>query len=107
VIYEPIEWQDVHITSRFAVAQSLWPEGARDIWDKAADMPDSNGILEGKPGTVEVYTAPGRYGYGEWVNGQYVESDAPWEERLQNVAGTAATTILEQMLSDRFGEYSF
>ena len=55
VTYEPVEWRDVHVTSRFEVAQSLWPEGCKDTWGKPTDMPDSKGVLEGKPGAVEVY----------------------------------------------------
>lgn len=107
VSYDPKTWRDIHLRSRFEETQSVWPEERDGKKEADSNRIPSNGVLEQEPGSVEVYVIPGRFGYGEWSKGDYVESEAPWTERLRNVADRMASDVLEQMLTNRFGEYEF
>lgn len=54
---------------------------------------------------LRAYIAPGRYGYGKFLKGGYVDSDEPWPERLESVADQFAAMLMERALNERFGEW--
>jgi hypothetical protein len=107
---------DVRHSSRFVKAAALWPKGSiHDDFGDVVAMPDNCGILKAEVGIVTAYVAPGRYSYeylvkegwhgdpGDWSNwGEWADTPGTWADRIKAVAETFATTILEQVLKDRF-----
>jgi hypothetical protein len=96
--------RDLNLTGRFEDVSSLWPEPMKDNFGEKTDMPDTNGILEHAPGLVRAFIAPGRYAYKQLIKREFVDTPGPWKDRLATVATYIATTVLEQVLLDRFGK---
>jgi hypothetical protein len=107
---------DIRHRSRCVKAESIWPTGSlHGSFGHAIDMPDSCGILNSDAGSVTAYLAPGRYSYrylvkesprgsaGDWENwGEWADTPGTWADRIKTVTETFATTILEQLLKNRF-----
>jgi hypothetical protein len=106
VAYNKDTWEDVALSHRFSTPEQLWPDGAIDHFDRKADMPDAHGVLKAKPGKIAVYLAPGRFGFGGFKNGKYVEdNDSPWPAKLEPISNQLAGTVMEKLLTERFGEW--
>lgn len=112
--FDASTFMDVTHRSRFVKAESIWPMGTvRGAFGDLIDMPDTCGILKSEAGSFIAFLAPGRYSYrylvkegplGDWENwGEWADTPGTWADRIKAVAETFATTILEQILKDRFG----
>jgi hypothetical protein len=103
--YDPVSFLNLSLDSRFAPAATLWTPrtGEKGDWHYE-DMPQTAGLLSARKGMVEVYVAAGRYGYNKVVNGNVVETDDTWGERIKDVAETSAAQTIEAVLKERFGE---
>jgi len=107
---------DVRHRSRIVKAAALWPkESIHGAFGDDIDMPETCGILKAEAGIVTAYLAPGRYSYiylvkegsrsdlGDWSDwGEWADTPGTWADRIKAVVETFATTILEQVLKDRF-----
>jgi hypothetical protein len=114
--FDPSTLIDVSHRSRCVKPASIWIEGSiHGAFGDVTDMPDTCGILKAEPGLVTAYLAPGRYDYqylvkggwrgepNDWENwGEWADTPGTWDDRIKWVAETFATTVLEQVLKDRF-----
>lgn len=114
--FDASTFMDISHRSRCVKAESIWPKGSiHGAFGHATDMPDTCGILKSEPGSVIAFLAPGRYSYrylvkqgplgdpGDWENwGEWADFPGTWADRIKAVGETFATTILEQILKDRF-----
>jgi hypothetical protein len=114
--FDPSALTDITLRSRCVKAASIWPNGSeRGAFGDVIDMPDTCGILKAETGRVTTYLAPGRYSYkylvkegpcgepDDWENwGEWADTPGTWQERIREVAEKFATTVLEQILKDRF-----
>lgn len=114
--FDPSTLTEISHRSGCVKPASIWIEGSiHGAFGDVTDMPDNCGILKAEPGLVTAYLAPGRYSYqylvkggwrgesNDWENwGEWADTPGTWDDRIKWVAETFATTVLEQVLKDRF-----
>jgi hypothetical protein len=114
--FDPSTLTEVIHRSRCVKAASVWPAGSiHGAFGDVAETPDTCGLLKVKPGLVTAYLVPGKYSYkycvkegwrgdpGDWENwGEWADTPGTWHDRIKWVAEILATTVLEQVLKDRF-----
>lgn len=106
VRYDPETFARVRCETRFEKVSSIWPQLPKEDRWFHEDIPDTAGVLSAKPGHIEVFVVPGRYGYQDFERGRLVESKGPWSERIQTVARITVSYLCEKLLALRFGELS-
>ena len=105
VSYNAKTLRNPHHRSHLKKIATVWPNlvYGDDVpgWDGA---PYSHGVLSKTPGTVSVYFLPGRVSYKKWIQGEDVEVDAPWQDKLQIWTESLVGKLLDAVLTLRFGE---
>ena len=102
--YIPETLLHVHLESRIERTTKLWPTLPPEPRPKYDDIPDTVGVLSARPGRIEVFLVPGRYGYQEFKEGQWVDTPGPWAERIKGVVEQTVGKLLEEVLASQFGE---
>jgi hypothetical protein len=102
--------------SQFVKPGSLWPVPVEDeVFGGLRDMPGPVGVLDAKDEMVRAYLAPGRYSYqvpaedlrwsriSNWEDIKMVDTPGTWAERTREVVQGMVLSVLEKVLTGRFG----